>query len=106
MQLPLYMSALEFEISSLMNLILNLFQTWILQAIASRKIQLKLGKISTLTNSIFQTRECQKSSAYRYRGLGKLQFNMYIEVFFVSITLSSNNTVGVVKYLWNDHFVT
>ena len=50
--------------------------------------------------------EIVKNQVQIYRGLSKVQFNMYIEVFFVSITLSSNNTVGVVKYLWNDHFVT
>ena len=35
---------LQFEISSLMNLIFSLVQTWILQATANRKIQFKLGK--------------------------------------------------------------
>ena len=43
--------------------------------------------------------EIVKNQVQIYRGLSKVQFNMYIEVFFVSITLSSNNTVGVVKYL-------
>ena len=33
---------LQFEISSLMNLIFSLFQTWISQATAGRKIQFKL----------------------------------------------------------------
>ena len=43
---------LQFEISSLMNWIFSLFQTWILQATAGRKIQF-----------ICQTGELQKSSA-------------------------------------------
>ena len=45
---PIYLHSifeiLHFEISSLMNLIFSLFQTWILQARASRKIQIKLDK--------------------------------------------------------------
>ena len=48
---------LQFEISSLMNLIFSLFQTWILQATSGRRIQFKLGKISSSSNSIFQTGE-------------------------------------------------
>ena len=34
----------QFELSSLVNLIFSLFQAWILQATAGRKIQFKLGK--------------------------------------------------------------
>ena len=43
----------------------SLFQTWILQATAGRKIQFKLGKKSSSSNSIFQTWELQKASADR-----------------------------------------
>ena len=86
---------------------MDFFQIWIgfLQATQAVKIQFKLGKIP-----VYQTRnfklENVKNQVQIDRGLGEIQFNMYIEVFFVSITLSSNNTVGVVKYLWNDRFVT
>ena len=41
------------------------FQTWISQATAGWQMQFKLGKKSSSSNSIFQTREMQKSSAYR-----------------------------------------
>ena len=54
---------LQFEISSLKNRIFSLFQTWILQATAGRKIQFKLGKKISLSNLIFQTGELQKLSA-------------------------------------------
>ena len=47
---------LQFETSSLMNLIFSLFQTLILQATAGRKIQFKLGK---------KPGELQKSNANR-----------------------------------------
>ena len=50
----------QFKISSLTNLFFTLFQTWILQATAGRKIQFKLGK-----NPVHQTGELQKSSADR-----------------------------------------
>ena len=68
-QTPIYLhlifAILQFEISSLMNWIFSLFQTWILQATAGKKIQFKLGKKSSSSNSIFQTGEFQKSSADR-----------------------------------------
>ena len=51
---------LQLKISSLMNLIFSLFQTWILQATADRKIQFKLGKKCSSSNTIFQTGELQK----------------------------------------------
>ena len=54
---------LQFETSSLMNWLFSLFQTWILQATAGRKIQFKLGKKSSSPNSIFQTGELRKSSS-------------------------------------------
>ena len=54
--LHLIFAILQLEISSLMNFIFSLFQTWILQA-AGRKIQFKLGKKTSSSNSIFQTRE-------------------------------------------------
>ena len=63
--LQLIFAILQFEISSLTNLIFSLFQTWILQATADRKIQFKLGKKSSSSNLIFQTEELQKSSADR-----------------------------------------
>ena len=71
MLLTPYLSALvfailQFEISSLMNLIFILFQTWILQATAGRKIQFNLGKKFSSSNWIFQTVELQKLSADRY----------------------------------------
>ena len=50
---------LQFEISSLMNLIFGLFQTWILQATTGRKIQFKLGKKSSSSNLIFQKNSTQ-----------------------------------------------
>jgi hypothetical protein len=46
-----------------MNLIFSLFQTGILQTTAGRKIQFKLGKKFSSSNSIFQTVELQKLSA-------------------------------------------
>ena len=55
----LIFTILQFEISSLMNWIFSLFQTWILQAIAGIKIKFKLGKKSSSSNSIFQTEELQ-----------------------------------------------
>ena len=63
--LNLIFTILQFEISSLINWIFSLFQTWILQAIAGRKIQFKLGKKSSSSNLISQTGELQKSSANR-----------------------------------------
>ena len=66
---PIYLDfifkILQFEISSLMNLIYSLFQTWILEAKAGRNIQFKLGKKASSSNWIFQTWELQKSSADR-----------------------------------------
>ena len=41
-------SILQFEISSLMNLIFSLFTAWILQATSDRKIQFKPGKKNQL----------------------------------------------------------
>ena len=59
---PIYLNSIfaifQFKISSLTNLIFTLFQTWILQATAGRKIQFKLGK-----NPVHQTGELQKSRA-------------------------------------------
>ena len=49
----------QFDSSSLMNLIFSIFQTWILQTTASRKMQSKLGNKSSSSNSIFQTGELQ-----------------------------------------------
>ncbi len=43
-----------------------IFQTWILQARAGRKIQFKQGQKSRSSNSIFQTGELQQSNADRY----------------------------------------
>ena len=40
--LHLIFAILQFEVSSLMNLIFSLFQTWILQATFGRKTQFKL----------------------------------------------------------------
>ena len=60
--LHLIFAILQFEISSLMNWIFSLFQTWILQATAGRKIQFKLGKKSSSSNLIFQAGKLQKSS--------------------------------------------
>ena len=58
-----------FEICTSRNwffiLIFCLFHTWILQATQAVEIQFKLGKKSSSSNSKFQTRECQKSSADR-----------------------------------------
>ena len=61
----LIFAILQFEISSLMNLISSLVQTWILQATAGRKIQFKLGKKSSSSNWLFQTGEMQKSTSDR-----------------------------------------
>ena len=48
---PIYLNLIftifQFKISSLMNWIFSLFQTWILQATTGRKIQFKLGKKSS-----------------------------------------------------------
>ena len=55
--LHLIFAILQFEISSVKN---SIFQTWILQATAGKKIQFKLGK-----NPVHQTGELQKSSADR-----------------------------------------
>ena len=72
---------------------------WIFAGYTGSKNPVQIRK----KNPVYQTRnfklENVKNQVQIDRGLGKLQFNMYIEVFFVSITLSSNNTVGVVKYL-------
>ena len=61
---PIYLNSIfaifQVKISSLTNLIFTLFQTWILQATAGRKMQFKLGKKSISSNWIFQTGECQK----------------------------------------------
>ena len=66
---PIYLhlsfAILQFEIFSLMNFIFSLFQIWILEATADRKIQLKLEKNSSSSNWIFQTGELQKASADR-----------------------------------------
>ena len=52
-------------ISSLINRIFFLLWTGFLQATQAVKIQFKLGKKSSSSNSKFQTRECQKPSAGR-----------------------------------------
>ena len=49
--LHLIFAIIQLEISNWMNLIFILFQTWILQATACRKIQFKLGN-----KSVYQTR--------------------------------------------------
>ena len=57
---------LQFEISSLLNWIFSLFQTWILQATAGRKIQFKLGEKNPFHQTrYFKTGELEKSSADR-----------------------------------------
>ena len=61
--LHLIFAILQFEIFSLMKWIFSLFQTGILQTTAGRKIQFKLGKKFSSSNSIFQTVELQKLSA-------------------------------------------
>ena len=64
--LHLIFAILLFEMSSLMNWIFSLFQTWILQATAGRKIQFKLEKKNQFpSNLLLQTWELQKSSADR-----------------------------------------
>ena len=63
--LHLIFAILQFGISSLESLVWwtwflhSLFQTWILQATAGRKIQFKLGKKSSSSNLIFQIGELQ-----------------------------------------------
>ena len=52
---------------STMNLIFSLFQTLILKATASKKLQFKLEKKSSSSNLIFQTGELQKIKC-RYIG--------------------------------------
>ena len=84
--LHLIFDTIEFEISSLMN--------WNFAGYTGSE-----NPVQTRKKIQFFKLENVKNQVQIYRELGKLQFNMYIEVFFVSITLSSNNTVGVVKYL-------
>jgi hypothetical protein len=67
--LHLIITILQFEISSLMNLIFNLFQTWILQAAAGKKIQFKLGKNPVDLTGYFKLENC-KNQVQINRGLG------------------------------------
>ena len=80
--LHLIFDILQFEISSLMNWIFFLVWTGFLQATQAVKIQFKLGKKSTLSTQNFKL-ENVKNQVQIDRGLGKIQFNIYIEVFFV-----------------------
>ena len=55
-----FFSNLQFEISSLMNCIFSLFQTWIFyQATAGRKIQFNLGKIPVHQTWYFKLDNCK-----------------------------------------------
>ena len=64
---PIYLNSIfaifQSKIFGLKNLIFILFQTCVLQATAGRKIQFKLGKKSSSSNSIFQTGELENFSA-------------------------------------------
>ena len=55
----------QFEILGLINLICSLFQTEILRTTLGRKIQFKLGKKFSPSNSISQTGKLLKSNADR-----------------------------------------
>ena len=58
--LHLIFAILQFEISSSMNFIFSLFQIWILQATADRKIQFKLEKTPVHQTGFFKLENCKK----------------------------------------------
>ena len=58
--LHLIFAILQFEISSLMIFIFGLFQIWILEATADRKIQFKLEKTPVHQTEFFKLENCKK----------------------------------------------
>ena len=73
---PIYLllifAILQFEISSLMNLIFSLFQTWILQTTAGGKIQFKLEKIQFIKLNISNWRIAKLMCRFD-RGVEKIE---------------------------------
>ena len=79
---PIYLhmifEKLQFEISSLMNWIFSLFQTWILQATAGRKLKFKLGKKIQFIKLYISNKRIAK---IKCRRLDLLTFKYYLFIF-------------------------
>ena len=76
---------LQFETSSLMNWILSLFQTWILQSRAVRKIQFKLGKNPVNTTWYFKLENCTNQVQIKRRtAWGKTVLELFYTIWAIS----------------------
>ena len=76
-----------------MNLIFSLFQTWILQATADKKFQFKLGKKSSSSNSIFQTKNCKKQLQRDSRNKYTNYWWLLVIPFFKYFPLTNKNFI-------------